>query len=122
MVDGRRHSDRAATGDRAQTHLDTGGIGKGNDDVLGGDSPSIGHHLSKDRLHTLALCTGPGGGVNLTGGIDADGRALEGSHTSSLDIVSDAEPEITARLARFALAPAKCRDTADRIERLLQRA
>src|SRR5262249_47599439 len=64
---------------------------------------------------------GAGRHEDLARRIDPHRRALERSHAGSLDIAADAETEVTTLVPRRALALAKRRDTADRVERLPQR-
>ena len=118
-VNRRRQRHGAAARDRAEAHRDGRRVGKRNDHVVGIDAPGIGDDLRKDRLHALPLRAGAGGDVDLAGRIDAHRRAFERADAGALDIAADAEAEIAALFARRALALAKRRQAADRIERFV---
>ena len=120
-VNGRRQGHGAAARDGPEPDGDRRGVGKRHDHVGGIDAPGIGHDLRKNRLHALALGAGAGRHEDLARRIDPHHRALERTHAGSLDIAADAETEVTTLLPRRALALAKRRDTAERIERLPQR-
>ena len=120
-VDRRRQGHGAAAGDGAEPDRDRRGVGERHHHVVGIDRPGIGHDLREDRLHALALRAGAATRRRLAGRIDPHRRALERADAGALDVAADPEAEVAALLARRALARAKRRDAADRVERLAQR-